>query len=137
MSFIFSDPAVKVLEKYLDAAYQRQEVTANNIANINTPGYKKSYVVFEEFLAQALKEKEGIPLRRTHPAHMGSVPALEEIAPEIRRDYSTSHRTDGNNVSIEEEMAVLAMNAINYNLAAQQLSNKLSLLRYVITEGRG
>ena len=42
-----------VLEKALDAAWMRNEAISNNIANVNTPGFKKSYVRFEELLSDA------------------------------------------------------------------------------------
>mgnify|MGYP000530431163 CR=1 FL=1 len=54
---IFVDQTVNFLQKALDAASLRQNVLANNIANVNTPGFKRSYVSFEESLQQALKKK--------------------------------------------------------------------------------
>jgi len=45
-------------------------------------------------------------------------------------------RTDGNNVDIDREMALMAANQLNYNAMTQVLNEKYSLLRYVIHEGR-
>ena len=136
MDSLICDPASRVLSKYLDTALLRQEVIANNIANVNTPGFKRSYVVFEEELRQAMGVTDSLQMERTHPRHFGGGDSLEGIEPEVGTDTSTSTRVEGNNVDVEEEMAELAMNGINYYLAAQQLNNKLAMLSHVISEGR-
>ena len=48
-----------LMGKLMDAAAQRTRVTANNLANVNTPGFTRSRVVFEEELAEALRERTG------------------------------------------------------------------------------
>lgn len=136
MDLLTTDPASRVLSKYLDAALLRQEIIANNIANVNTPGFKRSYVVFEEELRAALGEKGRLQMRKTHPRHVGGGDSLDGVLPAVGTDMSTSTRVEGNNVDVEEEMAQLAMNGINYYLAAQQLNNKLAMLSHVISEGR-
>ncbi|MCR4398803.1 MAG: flagellar biosynthesis protein FlgB, partial [Firmicutes bacterium] len=54
----------------------------------------------------------------------------------VRVDSTTSQRNDRNNVDIDREMTLLAENTLLYNALARQLSQKISLLRTVITEGR-
>lgn len=130
---ILNNRTVAILAKAMDAASLRQQVIANNIANANTPGFKRSTVVFEEILRSALDEKTG--QKREGQASPG-VERLNEVQPRVVRDSSTTMRTDGNNVDIEMEMAQLAMNTINYNSAAQLLNGKLAQIRYVINEGR-
>lgn len=131
---MFMTPAVYVLEKALDAATLRQRAIAHNIANINTPGFKRYEVSFEDKLRRALGLEAGLPLYRTHPYHFP--PAPTDITPEVSPDNSTTMRQDGNNVDIEREMVNLAQNSLNFNFAVQQLNGRLAMLRYVINEGR-
>ncbi|NLW07551.1 MAG: flagellar basal body rod protein FlgB [Clostridia bacterium] len=127
-------PAMIVLERALAAASLRQRTIAHNIANINTPGYKRQDVSFASKLSRALGLEPRLPLRRTNPAHLPA--AGLDINPEVYRDNSTSMRNDGNNVDIEREMVDLVQNTINYNFAVQQLNTRLAMRRYVINEGR-
>lgn len=126
MNSIFSDVTIQLLEKALDVAVLRQRVISNNIANINTPGFKRSYVTFEEELQKVLRDNKGKSLQ-TGIAH---------LQPEVHKDTASSIRSDGNNVDMDQEMTKLAMNAINYNTAVKQLNKKFAMLRYVISEGR-
>ncbi|MHB1126192.1 MAG: flagellar basal body rod protein FlgB [Bacillota bacterium] len=140
---ILTNPTIVALEKSLDAAALRQRSIANNIANVNTPGFKKSGVTFEENLKAALGESldtgTRLSLARTNPRHLsvGSNGDLRELKPELQQDLTTSMRPDGNNVDIDEEMLNLSMNNLNYQMTVQQLNERLGILRFVITGGRG
>ncbi|TEB11162.1 flagellar basal body rod protein FlgB [Pelotomaculum propionicicum] len=133
---LLSSPVIVSLEKALDAGALRQRVIADNIANINTPNFKKSTVEFESLLKAALG-RDSIKLTTTDPRHFGAAPLLAELRPEVRVNEATSMRTDGNNVDIDEEMTNLAANSIEYQATARELSERLSLLGYVITGGKG
>lgn len=121
---MFNEVSLKVLEKALDAASLRQNVIANNLANIDTPGFKKSLVQFEDILADRLKE---IGAQTTDSA-------LESVEPIVQTEESTSIRTDGNNVDVETEMTALAKNEIYYNTLVRSISSQLGILRMVISE---
>jgi flagellar basal-body rod protein FlgB len=114
----------ELLKKSLDAAALRSRVIANNIANVNTKGFKRSEVVFEEKLQKEMEK------------HGSSEEAIETIQPEIVQDKSTSMRLDGNNVDIDNEMTNMAANNILYNTLVTQLNTRLGIMRYVINEGR-
>lgn len=118
-----SDITYKILKKSLDASALRQRVIAHNIANINTKGFKRSEVVFEEKLKEELKRNKGLE-------------NIGEIQPEVIKDNSTSMREDGNNVNIDLEMANMSANNILYNTLVTQINTKLGIIRYVISEGR-
>jgi|LFRM01.1.fsa_nt_gb flagellar basal-body rod protein FlgB len=135
--FLGGDKTSVLLEKSLNVSALRYEVIANNLANIDTPGFKKSYVVFEEILQDALENKKSISIRRTHPGHFGISDRIEEIQPRVEKDTQTSLRLEGNNVDIEDEMIQLVMNSVNHNFAVQRLNSKLAAMRYVISDGRG
>ncbi|MBS4054451.1 MAG: flagellar basal body rod protein FlgB [Thermaerobacter sp.] len=111
----------ELLHRSLDVAALRQRTIANNVANANTPGFKRSFVSFEEHV-------EGAMARRSLTAR--------DLQPRLQQDRSTSMREDGNNVSVEHEMVLMAANTVQYQALAQQLSSRLSLLRYVINDGR-
>ncbi len=116
-----------LVEKALDAAWLRNEVIAHNIANADTPGYKKKAVAFEEYLngygnelkKKGLKRAAGIP-----------EPTIKTVNTE------TSTRLDGNNVDIEAEMAQMAKNTIKYNTLIQRISGTFSTIKTVINDGR-
>ncbi len=111
----------------------RHKVIADNIANVNTPGFKKSDVVFEEKLAEAMSGRKAT-LTRTHARHLPGRQG-DAFAPSIVTDTRTSLRTDGNNVDIDAEMANLAKNTIYYNAVAQKLGSYFSNLKAAIKGG--
>lgn len=125
-----------VLGRSLDGVALRQRVTANNIANANTPHFHRSRVPFEAALRQALDGlSDSPPLHRTHPAHLDGATADQPPAAAVL-DSDTRMRNDGNNVDIEVEMAQLAKDELLYGALAQGLSNHYALLRRAIAEGR-
>lgn len=130
---VFSDTA-RMMEKALDAAALRNTVIANNLANVDTPGYKRSEVRFEEELAKALSDSGGITGKRTRAEHIpiGKRPAAE-VSPRVELQKDTSMRNDGNNVDIDREMAALAKNTILYNALAQEISGEFQKLKSVIS----
>ncbi|WP_334109654.1 flagellar basal body rod protein FlgB [Thermodesulfitimonas autotrophica] len=131
---IFNDPVKMALAKTLDAAALRQRVIADNIANADTPGFKKGTVEFEAALRQVLCG-EPLALKTTDPRHIGSG-SLSSVVPRVERVTTTTQRTDGNNVDVEEEMINLVTNNLTYQAAVRFISGKFSSLRYVISGGR-
>ncbi|PKM78908.1 MAG: flagellar basal body rod protein FlgB [Firmicutes bacterium HGW-Firmicutes-13] len=123
---LWSSDVLKIIQKGIDTAALRQKVIANNVANINTPGFKRSEVTFEENLKKALQEKstpsQGI--------------TLGEVTPRVIRDGRTTMRNDLNNVDLDIEMLNLSSNQIKYNGLVQLLSDRYSTMRYIINEGR-
>ncbi len=128
-----------LLERSLDAATLRQQVIADNIANIDTPGYKRSTVAFDEQLQQALG-RGGFDRRSAkHPSsHNSAVDGVDvsQITPTVVKDRSSTHRLDGNNVDIEIEMTRLAKNSLTYAMLVRQLGSRYDWLRAAITGGR-
>lgn len=126
---IFDSPMFNMLQQGLNATTLRQRVIANNVANINTPGFKKSYVSFEDQLKAAI-ESGGGPLKGTHPLHIETTDM--GVQPEVKQVKDTSMRYDGNNVDIDEEMVNLAAATIQYDAISQGLIDRFSLLSTVI-----
>ncbi len=127
--------AVGVLTQALRAAALRHKVISNNLANVNTPGFKKSKVEFESLLADELKKKEtdGLQMVRTHDKHFPLEKEREAIKPRIQMIEDTIMRVDQNNVDVDEETASLAKNNIYYNALARQVGDYYTKIRSVLT----
>ncbi len=125
-SEFFTDIASTTLSKTLDAEATRQKTIANNIANVETPGYKRQYVSFEEELRLVLERKNGHGVRE----------GLMGLAPNVCTDNTSASRPDGNNVNIDTEIADLAKASLKYRAAATLLENKIGMLRSAIMEGK-
>lgn len=123
-------------EKSLDAAWTRNEVIVNNIANVDTPNFKKSTVNFEGYLEDAIGGNgfRGITTDKRHIQIGNKSP--EDIDLKVTKDYKElSTRLDGNNVDIETEMASLAKNNIRYNTLIQSINSSYQRLKSAIREG--
>jgi len=129
----FRDDTTSVLMKGLDAASMRQRVTANNLANLNTPGFQRSDVSFEDQLFNVRQDMQ-VPLARTHERHLPQSP--QDITPQIKQDTTTIRRIDGSNVDIERDMLNMVSNQLRYNTYVQQLTTRFNNWRFVINEGR-
>lgn len=126
-----NDYLTNALQKGLDVAALRQKVTAQNIANLNTPGYKRSYVSFSAELERAQK---GLLLHKTNPRHF---PRSEQQAEHrVEVEEHTISRADANNVDLDEEMLDLVTNQLYYNALVQKTSDRYADWRYIINEGR-
>jgi flagellar basal-body rod protein FlgB len=110
------------LEKALQATELRQQVLANNVANLSTPGFKRSDVSFASQLQDALD---------------GNDPSQAELVqPTVQTDTASSMRADGNNVNLETEMSDISENEIQNSMLTSLLQKRISDLRYAIREGR-
>jgi len=125
------NPVLTVLEKSLNASSLRQKVLADNIANVDTPGFKRSDVDFQLALNTALGSSGStLSLKTTYHRHITS--AETESQTIVQTDNSTSIRNDANNVDIDREMANVAENGLYYNSLTRTISSQLGLLRMVI-----
>jgi len=124
----------KIIEKSLDAAWLRNSVIADNIANVDTPGYKRKVVKFEEFLKDAQNSQS---LKNKKITQSNQKTNNNKIAPVVVQDESNlQYRLDGNNVDIENEMASMAKNTIKYNVLIEGLNMRHNFIKHVISEGR-
>lgn len=131
MSGWLNGPVLNVLQKGLEASSMRQQVLSNNVANIDTPNFKRSDVDFQAVLGAALGEKSKIlSMKLTSPKHIPGV--AEGGGSGIVTDQTTSLRNDGNNVDVDREMSNVAENGLYYNSLTRAISSQLGLLRMVI-----
>lgn len=131
------DPMI-VLQKGMDALAVQHEVIANNLANIDTPNFKRSTVSFQDKLRAALDVNQPSPLWRTNPMHfpIAEKISLDNFKPDVRTITETIGRNDGNNVDLEMESGLLAENNLLYNSLADVTSRYITNVRHAITEGR-
>lgn len=122
---------VDVLNKAADNSWFRNEILTNNLANVDTPGYKRKDVSFEKFLHSALEAPDN-PYstlnQRVRHADLDTVHSL------VYTDHSTlSYRLDGNNVDNETEQAELASNQLTYNALIDSMNNEFSRIKMVLS----
>ena len=114
----------------LDASWTKNEVISSNIANVDTPGYKKKKAVFGDLLNEELSSSL---LKTSHEKHMQIDGGSSLIS--ITTDMSTTNmRTDENNVNIDEEMSDLSKNQIYYNVLTQRATGEINKLRSAIQD---
>ncbi len=136
MSQIF-DKTTDALATSLNMRLLKQNVTASNIANAETPGYHAKKMDFEEALGRAL-DIDGLKGMSTshgehYPVGGGSI---TKVKADIYENPEGKISNDGNTVDLEKEMASLAENAIQYKAALQLINKKLGALKYAASEGR-
>lgn len=126
-----------ILTSALDASSFKNKTISNNLANVNTPGYKKSTVNFESELKNIIDGRNTkLGLNKTNSKHMGKQKStLQNFQPNVNVHENTSNRRDKNNVNPDVEMIELAKNTIMYNALADRVSGKFSKIQSVIAEG--
>ncbi|MCM1540021.1 MAG: flagellar basal body rod protein FlgB [Blautia sp.] len=119
---------VRVLDKAADASWLRNEAISNNIANVDTPGYKRQDVAFEAVLKSAL----GYSRYETTDAKVASIRS-NRLAPRVYTDYANySYRLDGNNVDIDNENVMLAENQLKYQGLISSINQEFANLQAVM-----
>lgn len=120
---IFQTDNYQLSRKLLDAAALRHEAIATNIANVETPGFRRLDVA-PDFAVQLKARMAAGDLAQTAG---GLRPVLAED------QTARSIRPDGNTVEIERELLAMNRNAVEYEYLTQVVSNNLKQLRVAIT----
>jgi flagellar basal-body rod protein FlgB len=122
---------VNVLNKAADAANTRNTLLSNNIANVDTPNYKRKDIDFESLLQAELAGEKSLD-----KAVSRANDDLTTLDPQVYTDNSSlSYRTDGNNVDIATEEAYLAENQIRYQALVDLMSQEFSRYNTVLSSG--
>ena len=123
---------INVLNKAAGASWTKNEIIANNIANVDTPDYKRRDLNFESLLSEALSDTS------LHTKNMDKKVAklnLSALKPDVYTEYSTlSYRYDGNNVDIDTEQAYLADNQIKYYTLLDSMTHEFNRLKMVLNK---
>jgi flagellar basal-body rod protein FlgB len=107
-----------LIGKLLEAASARQRVISQNVSNVNTPGYHRREVRFEEELAKLLDGVKPI--------------SAEELEISVQETLGLAERADGNNVDIDMEMGEMTRNVLLYQTYSQILGTQLGMMRSAI-----
>ena len=115
MSSVANDS--QLLQRLIAAAGLRSKVTSANMANLNTPGYRRQVVTFEGELQEAMLRGSGQSAR---------------IQPKIEEDLLSPARSDGNNVTLELEMNTMRENRLLMETYMTILQSQFGLLETAI-----
>jgi len=125
MADVMSDLTTRALEGALDCVAAQHRVAGNNLANIETPGYRAQRVSFEDALRTAVRAERS-----------GERPgALDAVRPTVSPTGDPAG-PDGNNVSIEAEMMALGEASARYQVLTRMVDRKLQMIGTAIGDGR-
>jgi flagellar basal-body rod protein FlgB len=130
---------VSMLKDAVKGSGEAHQVIANNIANAETPNFKRSDVSFKEALAAELPrtdDPDELALVTDNPQQIPAGPEFEAqpFAITTSIDNQTQMRNDGSNVDIDQEMAKLSLNSSYGQTMHQLLSVQYTRLRQAIEE---
>jgi len=127
---------LEILTREMDISVLRRDVIANNVANADTPNFKRSVVNFESQLKRALdsEKAERFPQYVTNSRHIVFDKPMDwqDVAPRRVLDYLTEAKNNGNNVDIEEEGMDSLNNQLLYTTLAQVVSSEFQRVNIVL-----
>jgi len=120
-----------ILHRTMDSELLRRNVISDNIANADTPHFKRSVVNFESELKRALRPEREMSMSvklswSKQPADYKDVRATREL------DYLTSSDNNGNNVELEQEMMLAVQNQMRYSLMTQAVNSQFQRMNSVL-----
>ncbi len=113
------DTTLVGLQRAMSGANLREQVLANNIANADTPNFKRSDVDFHAALAQAFSGQ-------ATPGQIGAVTFQSQT------DTASTIQADGSNVDIDREMSSLSQNSLDYQSLSAVLATRVAILKTAI-----
>jgi flagellar basal-body rod protein FlgB len=120
---IFQTDNYQLARKLLDAAALRQEAIATNVANAETPGFRRLDIA-PDFATQLKARMAAGDFGQT----------AQTIRPVLSEDQTArSTRPDGNTVELERELLAMNRNAVEYNFLTDLVSNNIKQLKMAIT----
>ena len=119
-----------ILDKAADASWMRENVITNNIANIDTPGYKRQDIDFESVLQKALGKTKYSSLDKKVRELNQDLGKLTTTSYTDAANYS--YRLDRNNVDENTENAELASESLRYQLLTTAITNNFSRMQTVL-----
>ncbi len=127
-NFILRQTNVPLLSKALDVYTLREKAISSNIANVNTPGYRRKFVSFEEQLQSAVEKTLSGFRTNEHHLPVGRQ-RITEVRPVLEEDNSNILYSGANNVNIDQEIVEQVKNEIRFIYGARLLSKNFGALR--------
>lgn len=115
---------IALTEKVLDYLWGRQSITLNNIANVDTPGFKSQYITFEQELGRRIMNAGGneIPTKAVNQS-------IDSARMSLQTTWTESSRLDGNNVDMDQEQVSLVRTAYEYQQMINSINSDVTRLR--------
>ena len=121
---------INVLDKAADVSWTRETLITNNLANVNTPNYKRKDIDFKSTLKSELGKFQYNNISLDERIANAD---LSRLNPAVYTDCSNySYRLDGNNVDIDTEQVELASEQIKYQALTRSITSEFERLRTVI-----
>ncbi|QTA38154.1 flagellar basal body rod protein FlgB [Thermosipho ferrireducens] len=115
------------LKAAMDVALARQEIHSQNIANAETPNYKRKYIEFEEYFRESTMK---LTLKRTSERHLPL--ANKKVVPKIKVQKDTTLTNDKNNVDVDIEMVEMVKNALKYQTLSRLMTSNIDRYNAVV-----
>lgn len=120
---------INVLDRAADASWIREKAIANNVANVDTPGYKRKDVEFQNILEHELKSTKHRSLQEA----VDNV-SLKRLESRSYTDHAAfSYRLDGNNVDIDTENVELASEQLRYQALTTAVNQDFVRMKSAMT----
>lgn len=123
------------LGKVLDLRSAQHAVTASNLANAETPGYRAKYIPFDKMLSEAVGRGDSMEMRRTEARHVVG-PGADPSNPEVMEIEPPPWAPDQNSVIPEREVVRLNENSLMYESVSRGLSKRMAMLKYAAADGK-
>jgi flagellar basal-body rod protein FlgB len=128
--------SVDILRRSMSVNLFRQDTIANNIANVDTPNFKRTDVNYESSLRQALVSEQNTRTRGvyTNEKHIPFERTIDYRTVRPRRvlDFMTTSKNNGNNVDIEVESSNFITAQLAYNLMVNSVSHHFNSVNIVL-----
>ena len=134
-SFLF-DSLHRGLGQVLDLRQAQHGLTASNLANAETPGYRAKVIPFDKILSNVVNNGANMQMTQSVQGHVGG-PGGDINRVDVTEVEPAPWVTDGNSVDAERESVRLSSNSMMYNAVAQGMSRRMAMLRYAASNGRG
>lgn len=118
--------SISMAEKSLDFLWAKQKVISNNIANVDTPGYKTQYVTFEETFKSKLQAADKTGDRQEIRR------AIDSARWQVNDTKNETSRLDGNNVDADVEISELTRTTLQYQYQLHSINSNITRLRTAI-----
>lgn len=126
--------SINMLQDALGGSSRRQEAISDNMANVNTPGYKRKEVSFKDELQEAyMGEEPEVKLFKGHPQHF-DMSTSRPVEADVNRVTDTNMRNDDNNVDPDRQMAKMSKNDMYYRGLSQFMSQQFRTLGTLLTD---
>lgn len=133
MQGFFTTPGMMALQKGLVGLSVRYQAIAYNMANVDTPGFQRVEVEFEDVLKEALNKASDLPGSSLMPGP-NFFEIMNKVQPRMVVDDSPPLRADGSNVDIDQESVALAQTSGRYLALAELLGRRYDGIKMAIRE---